>query len=130
MSRASQELISLRSADGATADISRHGGHVVSWRPATDGEERLFLSARSDYGAHSAIRGGVPVIFPQFAAEGPLPRHGFARTSEWTLTSVEGTADGNALASLELRDTLATHSMWPASFVVTLAVLVGGSAIT
>ena len=130
MSRAGQELIALRSADGATAEISRHGGHVVSWRPATDGDERLFLSGKSDFSPHSAIRGGVPVIFPQFAAEGPLPRHGFARTSEWTLTSAERTADGNALASLVLRDTPATREIWPAPFVLTIAVLIGGSAIT
>src|SRR4051812_22855354 len=115
MSRAGPELISIRSADGATAEISRHGAHVVSWRPATDGQERLFLSARSEFGGSSAIRGGVPVIFPQFAAEGPLPRHGFARTSEWTLLGVQQT-EGNALASLELRDSPDTLRIWPASF--------------
>jgi glucose-6-phosphate 1-epimerase len=130
MSPAGPELISIRSADGATAEISRHGAHVVSWRPATDGQERLFLSARSEFGGSSAIRGGVPVIFPQFAAEGPLPRHGFARTSEWTLLGVQQTAEGNALASLELCDSADTRRIWPASFAVTLAVLVGGNSIT
>ena len=62
-----------------------HGAHVTSWKPARDHDERLFLSERSEFRAGTAIRGGIPVIFPQFAAEGPLPRHGFARTSEWTL---------------------------------------------
>lgn len=30
-------------------------------------------------------RGGVPVLFPQFAEYGPLLKHGFARNREWTL---------------------------------------------
>ena len=115
-------MIALQSADGATAALHHHGAHLVSWCPATDGDERLFLSGRSEYRPDAAIRGGVPVIFPQFAAEGPLPRHGFARTSEWTLLGTERTADGAAIAILELRDSAATRAIWPASFVATLTV--------
>ena len=40
-----------------------------------------------------------PIIFPQFAAEGPLPRHGFARTSTWSLGGVCRAADGAAEAA-------------------------------
>jgi glucose-6-phosphate 1-epimerase len=125
-----KDRVSLRSADGATAEVHRHGAHLVSWRPATDGAERLFLSARSELREDAAIRGGVPVIFPQFAAEGPLPRHGFARTSRWSVAGVERDDDGNALASLELRDSAATRAIWPASFLATLRVRVGGDRIT
>jgi glucose-6-phosphate 1-epimerase len=120
------ERVQLRSADGASAEIHLHGAHLVSWRPAMDGGERLFLSARSEFREGAAIRGGVPVIFPQFATEGPLPRHGFARTSPWTLAGVERAADGSAHARLELRDTAATRAIWPASFLATVTVRVVG----
>ena len=62
-----------------------YGAHVVSWTTA-DGDERLFLSPRSAYSEGAAIRGGVPVIFPQFNQRGPdfdVPRHGFARNRRW-----------------------------------------------
>jgi len=112
-------VVVLRAADGAVAHVSRHGAHIMSWRPASDGRERLFLSKRSEHREGVAIRGGVPVIFPQFAAEGPLPRHGFARTMRWTLEQVVE-QNGVAGAIFTLRDTEATRAIWPASFVARL----------
>lgn len=117
-------VVTLRSDDGATAEIHRHGAHVTSWRPARESEDRLYLSPRSDFGDSAAIRGGVPVIFPQFAAEGPLPRHGFARTSLWSLGCIAREADGAADAELVLRDSEATRAIWKAAFRAVLAVTV------
>jgi glucose-6-phosphate 1-epimerase len=117
-------MVVLRSSDGAIANVYLHGAHVTSWKPARDGDERLFLSERSEFRAGAAIRGGIPVIFPQFAAEGPLPRHGFARTSEWMLDDVS-TKGGDAVASLSLRDSPATRAIWDHVFVATLDVRVG-----
>lgn len=121
-------MVALRSADGAMAHVYLHGAHVTSWKPARDGDERLFLSDRSEFRAGSAIRGGIPVIFPQFAAEGPLPRHGFARTSEWTLDEVSAKG-GDALASLSLRDSAETRAVWDHPFLATLGVRVGGDQL-
>lgn len=122
-------MATLESADGACADIYLHGAHVTSWRPAPDGEERLFLSARSEFHESAAIRGGIPVIFPQFATEGPLPRHGFARTSLWSLHSVEQDDEGDAVAMFTLGDSPATRAIWAAEFALTLAVRVGGARL-
>jgi glucose-6-phosphate 1-epimerase len=120
--------VSLRAEDGAAADVYLHGAHVTSWRPAPDGDERLFLSARSEFRHGAAIRGGIPVIFPQFAAEGPLPRHGFARTLEWTLDGVEH-GENDAVATFSFRPTPAVHALWPSEFLATLDVRVGGSRL-
>ena len=121
--------VMLRAADGAAADIYLHGAHVTSWRPAPDGDERLFLSSRSEFRAGAAIRGGIPVIFPQFAAEGPLPRHGFARTLEWSLDGIEHT-DRDAIATFSFGPTPEIHAIWPADFLATLEVRVGGSQLS
>ena len=90
-------VLTLRADDGATAEVHRHGAHVTSWRPMGEADDRLYLSARSEFSGAAAIRGGVPVIFPQFAAEGPLPKHGFARTTTWTLRDNRHDADGSAV---------------------------------
>ena len=121
----------LQSAGGATAEVYLHGAHLTSWRasPTPGDGERIFLSARSEFRDGVAIRGGVPVIFPQFATEGPLPRHGFARTLPWTLTRAERLAGGDATATFELRDSPATRAIWPHAFLASLTVRVGGERL-
>jgi hypothetical protein len=74
--------------DGARAEIYPHGTHVTSWVPA-GGSERLFLSPASEFRPGAPIRGGVPVVFPQFSGLGSLPKHGFVRLLSWEMTLVE-----------------------------------------
>jgi glucose-6-phosphate 1-epimerase len=121
--------VTLRSDDGAVAQIHRHGANVTSWRPASDGEERLYLSGASGFDGDAAIRGGVPVIFPQFAAEGPLPRHGFARTTTWALGGVGRAADGTPEAEFVLHDSDAARALWDARFRAVLAVSLAGDRL-
>lgn len=117
----------LTSPDGAEARLSLEGGHVLSWMPAGAGEQ-LYLSPRSEFVPGKAIRGGVPVCFPQFAERGPLPKHGFARTMLWELVSHEQGKD-DALAVLRLRDTDATRAIWPHAFELELSVRVSGRVL-
>ncbi|CAA9317002.1 MAG: hypothetical protein AVDCRST_MAG11-1811 [uncultured Gemmatimonadaceae bacterium] len=114
----------LTAADGARAEVYQHGAHVTSWVPA-GGDEQLFVSSRSEYRAGAAIRGGVPVIFPQFGP-GPLSRHGFARTAHWEVAAAGAGEGGSARATLALRDSPATRALWPAAFDAELTVEVGG----
>lgn len=117
----------LISPDGAEATISLDGGHLLSWKPA-GAPEQLYLSPRSEFVAGKAIRGGVPVCFPQFAERGPLPKHGFARTLPWEPVLQEQGKD-DALAVLRLRDSDATRAIWPHAFELELSVRVGGRGL-
>ena len=113
------------SLDGATAEVHWNGAHVTSWRPAQGNRERLFLSSHTKRGDGVAIRGGIPIIFPQFSTEGPLPRHGFARTSRWEMQ--DQTEAG--IVVFTLRDSDATRAIWQASFLTTLTVRIGGQQL-
>ncbi|WP_338431443.1 D-hexose-6-phosphate mutarotase [Synechococcus elongatus] len=99
-------------AEEASLRFCRYGGQVLSWQPA-GGQERFFLSDRSLYGPGKAIRGGIPVIFPQFSDRGSLPKHGFARDRAWTLLQLDAAA---GYAELELRDSAETLQIWPVAF--------------
>jgi len=114
----------LHSPDGAQAQIALNGAHVISWIPAGR-TEQLFLSKASQLESGSAIRGGVPVIFPQFAGLGNLPKHGFARTQLWRLRESQQ-ADR---AVFELRDNEATRQIWPHSFLAELSAIISGATL-
>lgn len=117
----------LRLSNGAQAIVLLYGGHVVSW-VTPDGRERLYLSDKASYAPGQAIRGGVPVIFPQFSTRGPLPRHGFARTLPWQLVDARG--DGEfAIATLRLEDSDATRALWPHAFTLELSVAISGQRL-
>jgi glucose-6-phosphate 1-epimerase len=119
--------VALKSPDGARATILLHGGHLVSWVPA-GGEEQLYLSPLSRFGPGASIRGGVPVIFPQFAARGTLPRHGLARTRAWTLDETT-TRGRHSQAVLRFASDDDTRAAWPHEFVVELTVSIGGAQV-
>jgi glucose-6-phosphate 1-epimerase len=119
--------VSLITPAGATAVITLHGGQLVSWQ-AADGRERLYLSERSRFKPGQPIRGGIPVIFPQFADGGALPRHGFARTSTWELVSARHEKN-YACATLRLTDCDATRAIWPHAFVAELTVMIEGNRL-
>lgn len=118
-------LLALRAADGAEALVTAHGAHVIGWK-TPDGIERLFLSERAAFGGNAAIRGGVPVIFPQFAGEGPLPKHGFARNRPWRLIGSGTPASGPATAIFALDDDVATRAIWLHAFHAELTLQLHG----
>ena len=121
----------LTAPDGAQATVTLYGAHLVSWQ-GSDGRERLFCSAQSSLDGSRAIRGGVPVIFPQFAARGAGMRHGFARVSTWRVLD-SGLDEGWAFAvfALESADLAPGHAAaWPHGFALQLRVAIRANELT
>ena len=119
------ECVRLKAPDGAGAVITCYGAQVVSWIPA-GGEERMFLSSKSAQDRHGPIRGGVPVVFPQFASSGPLPHHGLVRTREWRVIDSGG---GGGSARFRVEDSAETRALWPHAFACELSVTVSGARL-
>ena len=125
----------LRAPDGAEATVTLYGAHLVSWKPVSatgaPPQERMFMSALSALDGSRAIRGGVPVIFPQFAERGDGMRHGFARTSTWRLLD-SGERDGAAFALLGLNQgdlSPQASNAWAYAFELALRVAVHGAEL-
>jgi glucose-6-phosphate 1-epimerase len=117
----------IRSEDGATATVSDHGAHVLSWTPA-GGEEALYMSEQSAYGGNAAIRGGVPIIFPQFGERGHGKRHGFARTTGWRI-EFSGIESGRAVARYALNEEDVPGNAWTHRFALRYEVAVQGDEL-
>jgi glucose-6-phosphate 1-epimerase len=113
-----QPALRLALPAGDSCTVALHGGHVLSWTTA-DGVERLYLSPDAVFDGQGAIRGGVPICWPQFNTRGSLPKHGFARNVAWRAENEES-KDGTLV--LSLHDDDATRALWPHGFRLRLAV--------
>jgi glucose-6-phosphate 1-epimerase len=143
------EKVVLREPGGATAQVHLYGGHVTSWKNEK-GEELLFLSSKAIFKPPKAIRGGIPICFPQFGTFGSLEQHGFARNRFWVIdpnpppppTALTGGNNGNGTSSnnnnnnsssskqqpfvdLILKHGEDEHKIWPHSFELCLRVVLG-----
>ena len=90
----------------------------------------LYLSRRARFAPGVPIRGGIPVVFPQFADSGPLPKHGWLRTVDWKVSGAASDADDATRATLFTEDTLASRKIWPHAYRAELDVTIGESAVT
>lgn len=122
--------VQITAADGAHITVSLFGAHLLSWKTG-DGTERLFVSSQTPLDGSKAIRGGVPVIFPQFNVRGPGLRHGFARVSQWRV-GASGGDGGQSFVELHLNqhDLSAEHARsWPHAFALTLRYTLQGDTL-
>jgi len=80
------------------------------------------MSPKAVYAVGKALRGGIPVVFPQFGP-GKLPQHGFARNRLWRHgETTVNKATGDVTSSFELTEDAETLAVWPHPFKLTLTV--------
>ena len=85
------EMVLLQTADGACAEVSFFGAQVLSWQPPSCTRSLLFVSKEAIFDRRRAIRGGIPVCWPQFSTYGALAQqHGYARNMSWELVHADG----------------------------------------
>lgn len=78
------QQVVLRNPRGASVRVSLHGAQVLSWKTER-GEELLFTSSKAIFKPPNAVRGGIPICFPQVGNRGSLEYHGFARNKVWVI---------------------------------------------
>ena len=125
-------VLILTHGSGAVCEVYPHGATVTRYTSPT-GAEVLWTSESAVFDGAKAIRGGIPVVFPQFgpAADarvggpGTMAQHGFARTAAWTVDAA-GTKildSGDPQAVLTLADSAATRALWPHAFACSYTVV-------
>lgn len=119
----------LRSPRGASARVSLHGGQVRSWK-SERGEELLFTSSKANLKPPAAVRGGIPICFPQFGKRGSLEQHGFARNRIWVIDDIppplqSSDSSNKAFIDLLLKSSDDDLKIWPHSFEVRIRVSLG-----
>ncbi|CAI9279081.1 unnamed protein product [Lactuca saligna] len=123
------DQIVLRNPQGASARVSLQGGHVISWQN-DQGQELLFSSTKVNVKAPKAMRGGIPICFPQFGNCGSLEQHGFARNKIWVVDEdppplPTNDSNGKSFVDLLLKPSEEDLKSWPHSFELRLRVCLG-----
>jgi len=124
-----QPALRLRVENGrrwAFTEIQLHGAHVTQWTDSLqpNGQPLIFLSEKAIMDGSAAIRGGIPICFPQFSKMGALPAHGFARNMAWAvdgpiqskLAAFDATPEDYVEVRLKLSANESTRKIWPQTF--------------
>ncbi|MFN7141495.1 MAG: D-hexose-6-phosphate mutarotase, partial [Limisphaerales bacterium] len=103
------------------AEIYLHGAHVTGFQKKNE-PPLLFLSQVSRFQSGTAIRGGIPVIFPWFGPREGEAMHGFARIQSWRLKEIVNLPNGAVTLCFQLPDSpeAALMPSFKADYLVTV----------
>ncbi|KAM3373818.1 hypothetical protein P3S68_012532 [Capsicum galapagoense] len=93
----------------------------------------LFRSNKTLWKPPKAIRGGIPISFPQFGTFGSLERHAFARNRVWSLDSSPSplpAANSQSTVDLILKSTEEDLKIWPHRFELRLRISLSAGKLT
>uniref|UniRef100_A0A7C8ZGP2 glucose-6-phosphate 1-epimerase n=1 Tax=Opuntia streptacantha TaxID=393608 RepID=A0A7C8ZGP2_OPUST len=118
----------LRDLRGFSAEVYLYGAQVTSWKNEYR-EELLFVSNKAIFKPPKAIRGGIPICFPQFSNHGSLEAHGFARNRFWSIDDnpppLSTNPPNKSYIDLILKPSEDDLKIWPHSFEFRLRVILG-----
>ncbi|ERN07371.1 hypothetical protein AMTRI_Chr12g274840 [Amborella trichopoda] len=122
------DKVVLKEVRGSSAEVYLYGAQVMSWKN-DHGEELLFVSSKAIFKPPKAIRGGIPICFPQFGSHGSLEQHGFARNKVWSIDTdpppFPTNSSNKAFVDLILKPTDDDYKIWPHWFEFRLRVALG-----
>jgi len=101
----------------STSSLCVHlfGATVISWK--VDHKDYIFVSTKSHFDNKKAIRGGIPIVFPNFGPWLQGPQHGFARIQRWQVEQQpDKDASGDVTAVFLLIDNEETRALWDYKF--------------
>ena len=107
-----------------------HGATIASY--IRKNTPYIFMSENAIYNGVKALRGGIPLVFPQFGQPNPaMPQHGFLRTSSaWKLSQSHVHDENSVSASLSLESSESTNALWPHSFFAKLSIELNTESLT
>ena len=115
------------SRDGMRGELFLQGATVTAWQPPGE-RPVIFTSPNAIFAPGTAVRGGVPIIFPWFGPkrdEPKAPQHGFVRAAPWKLEAVETSRPGEVTLRLGIGEAEATSPFWPAAYRAVYTVTFG-----
>jgi len=115
------EIIEIKHGN-SSAQIYSYGATVTSWKQ--NGIEKLFLSSTAKLDGSKAIRGGIPVVFPNFGPWKLGPQHGFARISTWKMDQ-----KGDDWVIFTLSDSEESRKMWDYKFELRYTVRISDNSL-
>lgn len=121
-------VVSLDNQNSTT--IYLHGATITSW--VCNGKERLFLSKKAVLNGSKAIRGGIPLVFPQFGLGKAFPnlQHGFARILSWEYLGIVEQTQNITVRFKLVNDENNITSEWPFNFILHYDVQLSASSLT
>lgn len=111
------KVVMRHAMSNQSVEVYTYGACVTSW--TTRDVEHLWMSELNKWEpGGKAIRGGIPLCFPQFGPYGDLVQHGFARVAPWQIEDTTVNDDGSVSTILLLDESADCEEVrkWPHKF--------------
>uniref|UniRef100_A0A7R9UBK7 glucose-6-phosphate 1-epimerase n=1 Tax=Pinguiococcus pyrenoidosus TaxID=172671 RepID=A0A7R9UBK7_9STRA len=125
------EMVRMVHPSGSSCEVYLFGASVTKFSPASAPQRNmLWVSSDAKYNNEKSIRGGIPLVFPQFGRpDERMAQHGFVRNSKWNFAG--STTEGDELvSSFVITHEDATHEAWPYKYELQFDVRLAPESLT